>query len=173
MNTPTAAFEPRYFVTSAGRCIDVLNPATGRGLYGNKTQEQMELECGFRLDIITSEEAHDRIRATFTTPLRRETQGCFEYALEILPPCNLTRAHGALSFYVSEGISGDVHAFHIAMDGEHWTCNRPKTTTHAEMVREVLTARLEEAGYLHDPDPGKPEPEWVTAIRAKLAQVAP
>ena len=103
------------------------------GLYSSKTLAQFRAEHADAV-VMAWEAAHELERAQYLKPVTEITQERFWEMLEVLPPCKWARYDGEESFFVSEAIHSDIHAWFVRIDERYFTLEDSRTLTHREVT---------------------------------------
>lgn len=110
------------------------------GMYSGDTVDEMKERTGAVLKD-TDEFVTESEKAMTTGPVEI-TEEQYEYALEVLPPCDWQHGPGTQSFYMSEFYSGDVTTFYVRLNKRHYSFMAPlgrgdTRMDHAARVKKV------------------------------------
>ncbi len=134
-----------FFSPSAKYCsaIDVVNPATGRGVYSGKTLEEFVFEYG-DVSIVDDEVAvqHDRNRH-ITEPVEI-TEERFMEMLEVLPPAKWRRSKSAESFHISERITHDIVDWFVRIEDRFYNFADTNKLSAEDVIRKASVLHFKE-----------------------------
>jgi len=121
------------------RVIDAVGP-NGRGLYSNKTREELEAESG-TLTVMDRDAAMAAVDQASSTGPEEITQEAFIDALECLPPRKWQGSgQGMESFRISEPFDGSVHWSFVRIGQRYFKLRPPMRIQHDDLCRMVVSA---------------------------------
>jgi hypothetical protein len=111
------------------------------GMYSGDTVDEMKERTGAVLR--DADEFIAESEKAMTTDPVEITEEQYEYALEVLPPCDWQHGNGNQSFYMSEFYSGDVTTFYVRLGKCHYSFMAPRGRgetymSHAKRVKKVM-----------------------------------
>lgn len=136
----------KIFVHGALTCIDFVHPATGLGMYGGQSLEELQAKYPGAViaDLKEWEAAKETALTTEPKPIDEER---FMEMLEALPPQNWQQNPGCNSFEMSEHYSGRITSIFARVDGKFWEFQGIAGTPQGDIVRLCSRARLFAGNY--------------------------
>lgn len=115
--------------------IDVVAP-DGLGLYGRQSLEQMQAKYG-QVEIISDDEATQRVEASRTTEPKEITKEDFWYLLEVLPPCKWKRLGSTEAFHVSERITESIVTWCVRIGERYFSLDDTDRLAPEQAINKV------------------------------------
>lgn len=113
--------------------IDVINPDTGRTLYGNKEPFSVGEIWGFL-------EAIEHNENCLIRPPEEITEEKYVEMLEVLPPLDWVQRQVESSFKLSEFTSGQITAIYCRLGDRYFELSDRCSLSHSEIVAKCKTA---------------------------------
>ena len=125
-----------FFDPDTAQAIDAVHPNTGRGVYGDRTLDEVRAEYPQAV-VCSFDEARSRTNEFHRRPPVRVSAETFTEMLEILPPQDwvVDPVGKCQSFKMSEYYAGDITAIYARVDGRCWEIRDRYDLPHAEIVQ--------------------------------------
>lgn len=123
--------------------VDIVN-ADERGLYTNMTKEELEVEYGGPVQVMTDDEAVVLVEQAATTQPVTIDQERFIDLLECLPPSKWHTFPGAEAFHICERITYNIVTWCVRIGKEYFSFNGTCKMTSQQAV-ELVKAHLEKS----------------------------
>jgi len=106
--TSTAWIQTVYFNQTKQEWLDLVDPATKRGVYTGRTKEELAGDCKGTVVEMDRQEAVRLLDSKHITPVSETTAEYLEQMRAILDPCQYYCSPDFEHFYMSERISGNI-----------------------------------------------------------------
>lgn len=118
------------------------------GLYSRETKEQFAKRYP-NIGLMGVEAAMAAERLPHLTGPQEIDEDKYTYALEVLPPCRFVVAERVQSFFVSEAVTMDIHAWYVRLGRRFFTLQQSramKTDEIVQLCREYADANRQSLG---------------------------
>ena len=115
-----------------------------RTQYDHQTLEEVRAERGEAMQLLPFNEAcrmiDDAQMAAYCHAPFEVTRQMFHEMLNVLPPGKWRRSENYETFFVTEALAADIHAWYVRIGARYWTLNRSCTRDADSIISEVATA---------------------------------
>lgn len=150
MNTPTNTVAPAgenaapeaFYNISSRLIVDIVDPATGRGMYGGQTEAELaSVHAPAAIARMGLAEAKAAAREARITPAEPITAEYFDDMLNVLPPVDWVRRAGIEHFFLSERVYDDIVQYCVRIGDRHWKFQDRAHLTTQEIAQRLGVAR--------------------------------
>lgn len=134
----TASIKTVYFNQTRLEWLDLVDPATKRGVYTGRTQEELASDCKGTVVEMDRQEAVRLLDARHITPVSETTADYLVQMRAILDPCQYFCSPDFEHFYMSERISGNIVMYLVRAGTMHM-----KFQDRAGLSSTEIRARIE------------------------------